>query len=99
MLDTAPGIFVALEGSGIAQAIRQSPWIYMAANVGHVVSLTVFAGAVAVLDLRLAGAFAATSPGHVLARPRQATILAFLGLGVTGSVMFPPQASHVLPDP
>ena len=99
MLDTAPGIFVALEGSGIAQAIRQSPWIYMAANVGHIVSLMVFAGAVAVLDLRLAGAFAATSPAYVLRRARLATILAFLGLVTTGSVLFTAEASHVIMNP
>jgi len=30
--------------------IRQSRWLYMTANVGHIVSLVVFAGAVAVLD-------------------------------------------------
>ena len=96
MLDSAPGIFVALEGSGIGQAIRQSPWIYMAANVGHIVSLMVFAGAVAVMDLRMAGAFAATSPGYVLGRARRVAILAFLGLVATGSVLFTAEASHVI---
>ena len=99
MVDSAPGIFVALEGSGIAQAIRQSSWIYLAANVGHIVSLIVFAGAVAVLDLRLAGAFAATSPGYVLRRARRVTILAFLGLAATGSVLFTAEASHVITNP
>ena len=96
MLDSAPGIFIALEGSGVGQAIRQSPWIYMAANVGHIVSLVVFAGAVAVLDLRMAGAFAATSPGYVLSRARRVTILAFLGLVATGAVLFTAEASHVI---
>ena len=96
MLDSAPGIFIALEGSGFGQAIRQSPWIYMAANVGHIVSLVVFAGAVAVLDLRMAGAFAATSPGYVLSRARRVTILAFLGLVATGAVLFTAEASHVI---
>ena len=96
MLDSAPSVFVALEGSGVGQAIRQSPWIYMAANVGHIVSLVVFAGAVAVLDLRMAGAFAATSPGYVLSRGRRVTILAFLGLVATGAVLFTAEASHVI---
>ena len=96
MLDSAPGVFVALEGSGIGQAIRQSPWIYMAANVGHIVSLMVFAGAVAVLDLRMAGAFAATSPGRVLGGARRVAILAFLGLVLTGAVLFTAEASHVI---
>jgi hypothetical protein len=96
MLDSAPGIFITLEGSDVGQAIRQSPWIYMAANVGHIVSLVVFAGAVAVLDLRMAGAFAATSPSYVLSRARRVTILAFLGLVATGAVLFTAEASHVI---
>jgi len=96
MLDTAPGLFVALEGSGVGQAIRQSTWIYMAANVGHMLALVVFAGAVAVLDLRMAGAFAATSPGIVLRRARRVVMLAFLALVLTGAVLFTAEASHVI---
>ena len=38
MNDAASAIFVALEQSGFAAAIRQSPWLYPAANVGHIVS-------------------------------------------------------------
>ena len=96
MLDSAPAIFVALEGSSLGQAIRQSSFVYMTANVGHIVSLVVFAGAVAVLDLRMAGAFAATAPGHVLSRARCVAILAFLGLLITGAVLFTAEASHVI---
>ena len=40
----APAIFVALEQSGFAAAIRQSVWIYPLANVGHIISLVAFAG-------------------------------------------------------
>jgi hypothetical protein len=96
MLDAAPSVFTALEGSGLGQAIRQSSWIYMAANVGHIVALVVFAGAVAVLDLRMAGAFAATSPGYVLGRARRVVVLAFAGLVLTGAVLFTAEASHVI---
>jgi hypothetical protein len=96
MLDSAPSIFVALEGSGVGQMIRQSPFLYMAANVGHIVSLVVFAGAVAVMDLRMAGAFAATSPGYVLSLARGVAMLAFLGLALTGAVLFTAEASHVI---
>ena len=80
----APAIFVALEQSGFAAAIRQSRWLYPFANVGHIVSLVVFAGAVAVMDLRLLGAFAATAPGRVLACARIAAIAAFCGQALTG---------------
>ncbi|MEA2990742.1 MAG: hypothetical protein QOG83_3453, partial [Alphaproteobacteria bacterium] len=39
----APAVFVALEQSGFAAAIRQSLWLYPAANVGHIVALVFFA--------------------------------------------------------
>jgi hypothetical protein len=39
-------ILTALEQSGLAVAIRQSMWAYPAANVGHIVALTLFAGSV-----------------------------------------------------
>jgi hypothetical protein len=48
MTDAAPAIFVALEQSGFAAAVRQSPWLYP--TVGHVVSLIFFAGAITVMD-------------------------------------------------
>src|SRR5262245_9455861 len=62
MTDAAPAIFVALEQSGFAAAIRQSLWLYPAANVGHIVSLTFFAGAVAVMDIRLLGGLGRPRP-------------------------------------
>ena len=95
----APAIFVALEQSGFAASIRQSRWLYPFANVGHILSLTVFAGAVAVMDLRLLGAFAATAPGRVLARARIAAIAAFCGLAVTGFMLFSAEASHLVLNP
>lgn len=95
----APAFFVALEASSAGAAIRQSTWIYMAANVGHIVALVCFAGAAAVMDLRMAGVFAATAPGRILRGARIAAILAFLGLVVTGSVLFIAEASHVIVNP
>jgi hypothetical protein len=96
MNDAAPAVFVALEASGLGAAIRQSSWAYMAANVGHIVSLMAFAGAIAVLDLRMMGAFAATSPGFVLRVARRGAIIAFVGLVVTGAMLFTAEASHVV---
>jgi hypothetical protein len=99
MTDQAPAIFVALEGSAFAAAIRQSLWLYPLANIGHVVALTCFAGAVAVLDLRLLGAFAATSPGRVIGRARRVAIVAFVVLATTGFLLFSAEASHVSINP
>jgi hypothetical protein len=71
----------------------------MTANVGHIVALVVFAGAVAVLDLRMIGAFAATAPGRVLSGARRGVMVAFTGLVLTGAVLFTAEASHVIMNP
>jgi hypothetical protein len=99
MLHDAPAVFIALEQSGFASGIRQSLWVYPAANIGHIVSLVCFAGAVAVMDLRMAGMFAATAPGRVLRGARIAAIAAFAGLAVTGFILFAAEASHVAVNP
>ena len=99
MNEAAPAIFIALEDSALGHAIRQSTWAYMVANVGHIVSLVVFAGAVAVMDLRMAGAFAATSPGYVLRAARRIVVIAFVGLVLTGATLFIAEASHVILNP
>jgi uncharacterized membrane protein YbhN (UPF0104 family) len=99
MLHDAPAVFVALEQSGFASGIRQSLWLYPTANVGHILSLFCFAGAIAVMDLRMAGAFAATSPGSVLKTARLASVLAFAGLAATGFILSAAEASHVAVNP
>jgi hypothetical protein len=95
----APALFIALEESGFAAAIRQSLWIYPAANVGHIVALVCFAGAVAVMDVRLLGGLAATAPGRLLVRARWFALAAFGGMAVTGFVLFSAEASHVALNP
>jgi hypothetical protein len=99
MEHAAPTIFVALEQSGFAAAIRQSIWIYPFANVGHIVALVCFAAAVAVMDLRLIGAFAATSPAKVIGRARRVAVGALCGLAATGFLLFSAEASHIVLNP
>jgi hypothetical protein len=99
MEHAAPAVFVALEHSGFAAAIRQSTWIYPVANVGHIVSLVCFAAAVAVMDLRLLGVFAGTAPGPLIVRARRFVIAAFCGLVATGFLLFSAEASHVAINP
>jgi hypothetical protein len=90
----APAIFIALEESGFAAAIRQSLWIYPAANIGHI-----FAGAVSVIDVRLLGGLAATAPARLIARARWFGLAALAGMAVTGLVLFSAEASHVSLNP
>jgi hypothetical protein len=91
----APALFIALEQSGFAQAIRQSVWLYPAANVGHILCLVLFAGSIAVMDVRLLGGFAATAPARILVRARRFAIAAFGGMLVTGFILFSAEASHL----
>lgn len=99
MTEHAPAIFIALEGSAFAAAIRQSTWMYMAANVSHILWLTIFASGIAAMDLRMAGMFAATSPGYVLRVTRTIAIVGFFGLAASGFVLFSAEASHVAINP
>jgi hypothetical protein len=99
MTEAAPAIFVALEQSAFAAAIRQSPWLYPAANVGHILSLIFFVAAVAVMDVRLLGGLAATAPRRLLARARNLAIAAFAGMAVTGFMLFSAEASHLVLNP
>src|SRR5919197_6527896 len=88
MTDAAPALFVALEQSGFAATIRQSTWLYPAANIGHIVSLTFFAGAVGVIDVRLLGGLAATAPARLLARARSVAVAALAGMAGSGGGVF-----------
>jgi len=99
MTDAAPAIFQALEASAWGNTIRQSHWLYMTANVGHILSLVVFASGIAVIDLRMAGMLAATAPGQILKVFRRVVGIGFLGLLVTGSILFTAEASHVITNP
>jgi hypothetical protein len=95
----APAIFQALEQSGLAAAIRQSVWLYPLANVGHVLAVVVFAGAVAVMDVRLLGAFSGSPAAAVLRGGRRAALAAFLAIALTGSMLFMAEASHLVLNP
>jgi hypothetical protein len=99
VLAEAPQVLITLEQSGLGAAIRQSVWAYPAANVGHIVALMLFAGAVAVMDLRLLGAFPAT-PAVAIVRPARAVaMLGLLLMAASGFVLFTAEASHVAMNP
>lgn len=91
----APGFLVAIETSGIGALIRQSAWIYPTANIAHVVAIVIFAGAIAVMDLRLMGALAGSDPARVVRGARRAAILALIAVLTSGAVLFTAEASHV----
>jgi hypothetical protein len=95
MIDTAPAIFQALEASDFGAFIRQAVWVYPAANVAHVLCVLMFAGAVAAMDVRLMGGFSGSDVREVLRGGRKAAVLAFLGVALSGGVLFTAEASHL----
>ena len=99
MLHDAPQFLQALEQSGFAAAIRQSTWAYATANVGHILALTLFAAAVAIMDLRLLGAFAAAPPAAVVRPARRMAIVGLLLMATTGFMLFAAEATHVASNP
>ena len=99
MLQETPQVLIALEQSGLAAAIRQSTWAYPAANVGHILALTLFAASVAAMDARLLGAFAAAPPADVVRPARGLAMVGLLLMAITGSVLLTAEASHVAMNP
>jgi hypothetical protein len=99
MHPSAPGVLQALEASAVGDAIRQSTWIYPTANVAHILALAVFAGAVAVMDVRLLGGLKAIPAADVVRPARRAAIAAFVVLLLSGAVLFTAEASHVALNP
>lgn len=93
------GLFAALEQSGFGRITRSSPWLYPLANVVHVLALTVFASAVAIMDLRLAGAFAAIEPQRLIRDARRVAIAAFAVLFLSGTVLFTAEAGKLAANP
>jgi Family of unknown function (DUF6644) len=95
----APALFVGLEQSAFAAAIRQSLWLYPFANIGHIVALFCLASALAVMDLRLIGAFPATAAAPLIARARKFVIAALCAMALTGFLLFSAEAGHIVLNP
>lgn len=73
-----------LEASTLGQWMRNAPWAYPAANVLHVLGLTVLVGPVLLLDLRLLGAgrkFPLEATARVLTAWSAAGLLVMIGSG------------------
>ena len=87
-------ILAAVEGSGLAEAIRNSLYLFPLIESGHVIGLALVFGTIAIVDLRLLGAASASRPfTRVASDTLKWTWWAF-GLTVaTGALMFITNAS------
>jgi len=95
----APAWATALEASPLGVAMRESAYLYPAANLIHLLGLTLLVGGILVLDLRLLG-FGRGVP--VPAASRLLTPLALVGLGLSlpsGFLMFAADAGPLAMHP
>lgn len=95
----APGFLIALETSELGTFIRQSIWVYPTANIAHVVAIALFAGAIAVMDVRMMGALSGSDPARIVRGARRAAIAALIAVLFSGAVLFTAEASHVALNP
>ena len=96
---TGPDWLLALERSGLGEAVRQSLWLYPAANVLHVLAAGVLIGSILAFDLRLLGL------GRRLAvAPLASLLVSTAAAGValalpTGFLLFTADATAVAANP
>jgi hypothetical protein len=88
-------VIVGLEQSGFGTAIRRSAVLYPAANIGHIVFLVLFAGAVAIMDTRLLGGAVAAPLSPLVVAARRVAVVALCGMIATGFMLFSADASKV----
>jgi hypothetical protein len=93
------GWLAGIEHSWLGVLARESVWLYPAANVLHILGLTVLAASVAMMDARLLGAFREAPPAPFIARVRVFAVAALVVMLLTGSVLFAAEATHVAANP
>jgi hypothetical protein len=83
------GLLTSLQGTALAERIRESLYIFPTLEAIHVVGFTLVFGTILILDLRLLGLASASRPVHrVLADVLKWTWAMFAVTAVTGALMF-----------
>lgn len=89
-----------LNDTGPATALRESLWLFPAVETAHVLAITLLAGSIAILDLRLLGAVLRRERVTVVAR--QVLPLVWTGfaiLVITGVLLFAAEAAKSYANP
>jgi hypothetical protein len=93
------GALGALESSGLAQAMRQSLWLYPAVETVHLVGIGLLFGSVAVVDLRLLGLSRTLSVRQLARHALPWTLASFALIVPSGLAMFTAHASDFITSP
>lgn len=96
---TGPGWLVALETSGLGEALRQSLWVYPLVEVLHILGLALLVGGIAAFDLRLMGLHARL-PAEALSRLLlPVAVIGFVLAVPTGMLLFISEATALAGNP
>ena len=92
--------FEWLEETAVAQAIRQSTWLFPAVEAAHLLALCALGGALLVVDLRLLGVGLRATPIDELAREARPWLVRSVALlVVTGAALFASEAVKCYHNP
>jgi hypothetical protein len=92
-------VWAALEGSGFGATIRNSVFLYPAANILHVLAVMGFFALVAAMDLSLLKVLRGTDPKDVIARLRPWALACLILIIATGIILFTPEATAIAANP
>ena len=92
-------LWLTLQESGFGIFVRNSIFLYPAANVLHVVGVISFFGLVATMDLALLGAGGGAPAKQVVGRLRPFAVALLLLIAATGSVLFVAEAVAIAANP
>ena len=92
-------LWLTLQESGYGSFVRNSVFLYPAANVLHVLGVMSFFGLVATMDLALLGAAGERSAKQVITRLRPFAVALLLLIAATGSVLFVAEAVAIAANP
>jgi hypothetical protein len=92
-------LWIALQDSSFAQFVRNSVWLYPAANILHVLGIMGFFALVAAMDLSILRKLGAASAKDVITRLRPWAIAALVVIAATGIVLLAPEAVPIAGNP
>ena len=92
-------LWLTLQESGYGIFVRNSVFLYPAANVLHVLGVMSFFGLVATMDLTLLGVAGERPAKQVVGRLRPFAVAVLLLIAATGSVLFVAEAVAIAANP
>lgn len=88
-----------LDGTGFADVARSAGWVYPLANLVHLLGLVMLIGSIGLVDLRLLGAFPALSLPVLWRSLVPLSLMGFLLLLASGSVLLAADAPALARNP